>query len=403
MIILLYLATNVLHIYAVSVFYNTVLGKLNLIKIPVISAYVAYFIINSVSYLLFNNIYLNLATNIIPLLLIPFLYKSSNIRTKFFSGISICAVGMFIDWLAFSVFPTSFLVINNAVQSILFMIFVFIIRNYYYKKIEPMANSKIVWLLMLISLGTIAIGQLTISEFDIRSFFIAMILLVINFLNFYLYDKNLESMRVQQMLRLIETSNQAYQNQLDIMNKSQKKVRLIKHDIVNHIYKIKNCILNEEYTSALSYIDTMEEYISIEKEFVSTGNADINCLLNYKLALANEMGVDFSCDVTLPDDLIVSAFDLTVILGNLLDNSLNALKYVKNKTLLIDITYSKGIIKINIENTFSPSIKNHKKDKETEHGLGLISIQQALDKYNGILKTSFNDDRYYTAVALYNS
>lgn len=212
--------------------------------------------------------------------------------------------------------------------------------------------------MVIISLGTISIGQLTISEFNINSFLIAIILLVINFLNFYLYDKILENSRMQQRYKLIEASNQAYQNQLAIINRSQEKIRLLRHDMTNHLYKIRSHVKNNEYDELIRYVDSIENYIQVEKQYANTGNAEVDCLLNYKLAQAQELGVSFKCDITLPTELIVSSFDLTVILGNLLDNCLNALSNIDKKFLNIDISYSKGLIKINMENTYDPAYKS---------------------------------------------
>ena len=87
--------------------------------------------------------------------------------------------------------------------------------------------------------------------------------------------------------------------------------------------------------------------------------------------------MDFSCNVVLPEELQVDSFDLTVILGNLLDNALNALKQAEKKILEIDINYSIGMIVIKIENTFSGM--NNTYDNPGEHGYGLISVQTSLE------------------------
>jgi len=93
---------------------------------------------------------------------------------------------------------------------------------------------------------------------------------------------------------------------------------------------------------------------------------------------------------------------MTTILGNLLDNSLNALKNTDNKILDIKIRYNKGTVQIDIENTYSPTVKTEKKDKG-EHGLGLMSVAQTLKKYHGIMSTYASNERFHVNVFLYNS
>ena len=121
---------------------------------------------------------------------------------------------------------------------------------------------------------------------------------------------------------------------------------------------------------------------------------------NYKLSIANEMNVVFSCHIVLPEELQVNSFDLTVILGNLLDNALNALKEAKVKQLNIDINYSIGMIVIKIENTFANI--SSKYDDPEKHGYGLISVRTSLEKYNGKLQNNIVDDKYVVKAVLYN-
>lgn len=181
---------------------------------------------------------------------------------------------------------------------------------------------------------------------------------------------------------------------------NHKQIRLLKHDMKNHLLKLKYDLVNDNCQKAVNYIDEMSEKITAEKEFVSTGNVDFDCLLNYKLAIAQEYGVDFSCNVVLPEELQVDSFDLTVILGNLLDNALNALKQAEKKILEIDINYSIGMIVIKIENTFSGM--NNTYDNPGEHGYGLISVQTSLEKYNGKLQNDIIDNKYIAKAILYN-
>jgi len=205
-------------------------------------------------------------------------------------------------------------------------------------------------------------------------------------------------------VKLIEAANRAYQNQLKIMNESQKKIRFLKHDMKNHMYKIEKLIDEGECDKATAYINEMTESITIDNEYVNTGNNDVDCLLNYKLSIAKEIGVGFSCDISLPEELVVTSFDMTTILGNLLDNSLNALRKVDNKQLVISIKYFKGTIKINIENTYKKeSDENKIRKNDEEHGLGLLSVERTLKKYHGLLDKRHTDTRYYVNAFMYNS
>ena len=322
------------------------------------------------------------------------------IQTYIFLTIGVCAVGMILDWMMFCIFPESMLLKSNTPQSIAFLGFVFLFRHYFNRKEKIIVTSNYVMLLVIISIGTIIIAELSGPESNAKCFVISVILLIINFLNFYLYDKYIENMQMKIMFNAVESSNQAYKNQIQLMNESQKKIRLLKHDMKNHLLKLKYDLENGNYTKADEYINNMTNNLITEKEFVNTGNIDFDCLLNYKLSIANEMNVVFSCHIVLPEELQVNSFDLTVILGNLLDNALNALKEAKVKQLNIDINYSIGMIVIKIENTFANI--SSKYDDPEKHGYGLISVRTSLEKYNGKLQNNIVDDKYVVKAVLYN-
>ena len=375
-----YLVSNAVHMYAVYILFTAVLGKSKLHQFAEILTYIVYYLINCGVYLFMDNIMLNLISNILPMFVIMLQYKKP-IQTYIFLTIGVCAVGMILDWMMFCIFPESMLLKSNTPQKII-------------------VTSNYVMLLVIISIGTIIIAELSGPESNAKCFVISVILLIINFLNFYLYDKYIENMQMKIMFNAVESSNQAYKNQIQLMNESQKKIRLLKHDMKNHLLKLKYDLENGNYTKADEYINNMTNNLITEKEFVNTGNIDFDCLLNYKLSIANEMNVVFSCHIVLPEELQVNSFDLTVILGNLLDNALNALKEAKVKQLNIDINYSIGMIVIKIENTFANI--SSKYDDPEKHGYGLISVRTSLEKYNGKLQNNIVDDKYVVKAVLYN-
>lgn len=396
---LLYLTSNLLHIYAVYIFIQAFIGKSRFSSAIEVATYLVYFLLNSVFHLLLNHLMVNLIMNIVPIFLISLQYRASFLK-KMFASLSACALGMFFDWLMVSISFNTVLVQSSLIQCILYLIFSFTFKKFYHPNKNLVSKSRHIWFLMIIALGTIGIGILTINEDTENDMLIAAVLLLINFLNFYMYDRDLKFLQTEHTLKMIESSSKAYQNQLNIMSESQKRIRFLRHDMKNHMHKIKTLISENKPQEALTYMEQMETFVTVKNEFVNTGNDDVNCLLNYKLSIAKEMGVDFLCDITLPDKLNVDTFDLTAIFGNLLDNALNALSHVEKKVLIIRIKYTKGVIRLDMENTYDPHFKEEK--DETEHGLGLLSVENTLKRYHGKLCTSPTDSRYYVTAVFFN-
>lgn len=397
---ILYIASNSIRVYAISVFINIFLGKSRLSLLLNRLTYVFYFLISTLGWLYGQSTTLNLILNTLPILLITLQYYSSWSK-KIFSVISSCAVGMFIDWMGFAVFGNTEIIESGFIQAIVFLIFCSLFRHYYKSQEEYSFKSRYSWLLILIAIGTALIGVLTVNENSPYDYLIALILLFINFLNFYIYNLEQESFKAQHKLKLIETSNYAYQNQIKIMNESQQKIRFLRHDFHRHINKLKLLSEENDMQSITQYLNEMEDSVVTKKEYSKTGNEDVDSLLNYELSLAAEFGAEIINDVNLPEKLNISSFDLTIILGNLMDNAIEALRHSERKLLKVNIQFNKGIIRIDIENSYDP--KYRKKHDGREHGIGLLSVENTLQKYNGKLDSYPEESKYHTTAIFYNS
>lgn len=399
---ILYIASNSIRVYAISVFINIFLGKSRLSLLLNRLTYVFYFLISTIGWLYGQSTTLNLILNTLPILLITLQYYSSWSK-KIFSVISSCAVGMFIDWMGFAVFGNTEIIESGFIQAIIFLILCSLFRYYYKNQEDYSFKSRYSWLLILIAVGTALIGVLTVNEDSSYDYLIALILLFINFLNFYIYNLEQESFKAQHKLKLIETSNYAYQNQIKIMNESQQKIRFLRHDFYRHINKLKNLSEENDVQSIKQYLNEMEDAVVVKKEYSKTGNDDVDSLLNYELSLAAEFGAEIIYDVNLPEKLNISSFDITIILGNLMDNAIEALRNSEKKLLKVNIQFNKGIIRIDIENSYDPKYK--KKHDGREHGIGLLSVENTLQKYHGKLDLYPypEESKYHTTAIFYNS
>lgn len=397
---ILYITSNAIHVYAIYIFIDAFLWRSCLSTFFNRLTYISYFLIGTICWIFTKNQTLNLILNTLPILLITLQYYTSWSK-KLLSAVSSCAIGMFIDWLGFAVLGNIVIIESGFIQCIVFLICASLFRRYYKSKEKYSFKSKYSWFLILISIGTALIGMITVNENSPYDYLVATILLLINFLNFYIYNLEQESWLTHHKLKLIETSNHAYQNQLQIVNESQKRIRFLRHDFNRHINKLKLLSEKNDMQGIIQYLNEMEDAIVIKKEYSKTGNEDVDSLLNYELSLAAEFGTEIICDVNLPEELNVSSFDMTIILGNLMDNAIEALRRSEKKLLKINIQFNKGIIRIDIENSYDPKYK--KKHDGREHGIGLLSVENTLQKYHGKLDSYPEESKYHTTAIFYNS
>lgn len=192
------------------------------------------------------------------------------------------------------------------------------------------------------------------------------------------------------------------------MKSSVEKTTSLKHDIANHIVAIGSLIRENEVSKALNYINQLEKYTSFNSKIVESGNLVIDSILNYKLDYIKSMGVNTHLNIKVPSDLELESFDMVVILGNLLDNAIEALeKLNENKTLWVSIKYDRGVLIIRTQNSFDGNMSVDSKglittkDDKDNHGLGLKNIESTLEKYNGLLEHSYIDDMFKADVLMY--
>lgn len=407
-----YIIGNIFHIYAIYKFSNVFFKKQEVNKYLEFGIYVIYFIINTIMYLKFENFIVNIVTNVISFFAITFLYKSG-ISRKIISTILIYAVSMVCDasMLAFSRFTglDSLIFSQGIATSFLIFICALVFKHLTdVKSVEHNIKVNAVYLItiFMIPLSSIIIGQLSMKEFNLSTIVIASLLMLVNFIVFFLYDQLLKMFNEKHNAELINQINAEYKNQLEIMYQSQSRIRFLKHDIRNHIYKMQNLLSENKLKELEEYFSETQEYIKIQNLYVSSGNSDIDSLLNYKLYQAENIGVKFETEIKLPEQIEINSFDLNIVIGNLLDNAIEALNKTEDKNLEIIIKYNKGVINIKIKNTFDGIVLNNlltRKESKDNHGLGLLSIQNVLDKYNGLLKTQYDDKWFEASVIMYES
>ena len=407
-----YIMGNIFHIYAIYKFSNVFFKKQDVNKYLEFSIYIIYFIVNTIMYLEFNNFVVNIVTNLLLFFGITFLYKSG-ISRKIISTILIYSVSMVCDalMLAFSKLTglNSLIFSQGIATSFLIFICALIFKHLTDVKSAEhniKVNAAYVATIFMIPLSSIIIGQLSMKKFNLSTMVIAALLMIVNFIVFFLYDQLLKMFNEKHNAELINQINAEYKNQLEIMYQSQNRIRFLKHDIRNHIYKMQALLAENKLKELKEYFSETQEYIKVKSLYVSSGNSDIDSLLNYKLYQAENMGTKFETELKLPEQININSFDLNIVIGNLLDNAIEALSKTEDKKLKIIIKYSRGVINIKISNTFDGVVLNNlltrKKSKEN-HGLGILSIQTVLDKYNGLLKTIYDDKWFETSVIMYES
>ena len=407
---LFYLFSNLFHIYGMYMFANVFFQERSRGRKLEAALYTAYFAINSGAYLLFHNWAITLASNILPFFAITFLYKEGRIR-RVLNVAAIYAITMGCDVLVMTL--QNMMHIESAVFSEGFATSLVIIaaadlsNKCLHMKKDILGKTPAMYYvtLLFVPLGSIFIAYFAAKGLNAVSLITAVILLLINIDIFYLYDNVIDLFSERCEREVMESQNKAIQNQLEVVQQSQLRIRCLKHDMDNHFLRLKDLIEKEKYAEALEYLETVKSSTAADKKLIDSGNDLIDSMLNYKLARLHD-NIEQKYDIVVPKDLSFTEFDLNVIIGNLADNVLEALEQLpadEPKKLEISIRYKQGYLKVYFGNTFDgimPEDGSRKRDHEN-HGLGLKSVERIVHKYGGDMRAKVSDNWYEISLIMY--
>lgn len=197
----------------------------------------------------------------------------------------------------------------------------------------------------------------------------------------------------------IKRYNAVYEQQIDLYDRHMREkertmheFRKSRHDMKQKMFVLLELVKSKNYDQSINYIEKMigESDYSI-LGVVKTGNDIIDSLLNYKYSYAKEKGIKFLLDVNIPLVLPFRGTDLCIIIGNALDNAIEATeKVINNKFVNFYMKYEKSVLIIVISNSYIGKLKRNKEGSlETQkqdvcnHGIGLRSIKKTIEKYHG--------------------
>lgn len=243
---------------------------------------------------------------------------------------------------------------------------------------------------------------------------ISLGIICLNLIVFYICDDLVGAYIKLEESALVTRQLESYSNQLNVVMKSEEKVRGLRHDLKHHMSEILMLAEKGRAQEIAGYVHNMQAELLTEGEHISSGNADVDSLVNLMLERAKRELKNVRCRVSVPQELDIAAFDWNIILGNLMDNAIEAAKMSEEKLLHIRIQYQKGMLLIEIKNSYSGTLvkkadgylstKDYDSTDGTQvHGLGIRNVKRIVEKYNGNMEICDAEGLFEVRVLLYVS
>lgn len=266
---------------------------------------------------------------------------------------------------------------------------------------------------LFLSLGTIvALATLmklaTVIDMEIANTSILIITFVLVVINIILYVfihkiQNLQKSKYE--LMLINERIELEKKQSDDATIVWNNIRKVRHDLKNHFSVISAYLERGDTEVCREYINELQQTVESMGSLIRSGSSVIDYLINSKLSNLVGVQILISGCVSQFDDVHDS--DMVCILGNILDNAVEALQNVSG-TKIIELCFSKVNKNrlIICKNSVSSSVlKNNsgfistKKDSN-KHGLGHQIIESMVKKYSGFVDYFEEDGLFGVEVAI---
>lgn len=213
--------------------------------------------------------------------------------------------------------------------------------------------------------------------------------------------------------RKAERRMAAYQQ--DLMEKHCEEVENMyrqtrgwRHDYRNHIQTMKAYLSMGRYEELAEYLDQLDMDLSQVDTVVKTGNVMVDAVLNSKISVARAKQIAVDAKARVPQHMSVAEVDLCVILGNLLDNAIEACMGIEEESqrfIRIYIDVLQGQLYLYVLNATAGILKrwgnSYLSTKDSrEHGYGLMRMDRVVEKYHGYLDRQDEEGVFATEVLL---
>jgi sensor histidine kinase regulating citrate/malate metabolism len=238
------------------------------------------------------------------------------------------------------------------------------------------------------------------------SIFIPLVLsTVIISIAYYLIAISIDRTKRHQILeKQLALQRDHYRNLSD----SITTAKATRHDLRHHLVTIAEILGKKEASAAQEYLNKLCNHYDDSHIPTVCRNQSADALICHYLKLARQQGIDVDVNLHIPDNLGIDDLDLCVIIGNCLENALEACnKITDTEQCFIDIKASitKGYLVIKIANAFNGIVQPQddgfvSSKKSAGGGIGLSSVKTLAAKYHGQCFISFDQNVFKVSISL---
>lgn len=216
------------------------------------------------------------------------------------------------------------------------------------------------------------------------------VLLILSLLVFWLFEVTAKQKYSEKQAQELALQLEAQQKYYEQFERYEKEIRQQKHDLKNFLFGV----LASEDSEMRDRIRKKTEEIESSGAIIYTENEVLQLLLTAKLDQIDIPGQSLEINCQIPRALGIENTDLAIIVGNLLDNAVEALEKlpVQGRLLHVDFQHYPARTSLKITNSFNMT---EKRAYRRDRGIGLKSVREIVDRYEGLYEAN-QEGRLYT-------
>ena len=373
----------------------------------------AWFLITFLSYEFLHSEIINIFLSVILLWIMTVTYNG-NARRKALTVIMVETLNGVCDYLSWLIFGMLFkegdvYAVSYAGTIILSFVSEVIVRKTVHKDKNTELTWKEICILMTVPMGIFVIMYCMLRAEVSGGFLTIAVLcmLVICFAVFFLYgvlsEEHIDRYREQNLNRQIDS----YRKELERIESTEIRIEGIRHDLKHHLFEMGKLIKDGKSDEAGAYIRRMEADMADDGKVSHTGKYEIDSLVNYMIGEARKSLSEVNVNISIPHDFNIESYRLNIILGNLLENAIEAAGRSVEKSLSLYVSMQRGLLFINLSNSYDGTLIENKgrflstKPDKRAHGLGLQNVKRMVREMNGEMLIEHDENNFCVKIMLY--
>lgn len=202
-----------------------------------------------------------------------------------------------------------------------------------------------------------------------------------------------EHERLERAGRLASLRESYYQG----LQREQRQLRQLRHDLRNHLTAVQGMLEAGDTERARSYLAQIAGSPALYGSRRLCENETANVVLCAKAEEMARDGLEGDFAVSLPEELPIADTDLCALLGNALDNAMEAARRAEDRTIRVRCRAEKGLFMLRVENALSGEIRaglETTKADRSEHGFGLAGMREIAARCGGTLEARAKEGRF---------